>query len=129
MSTGGRWVRFLVVVGGLTFAVGTLDPLEGSIVILLGCGLLTLGTCLGEHPRLMRLYWLWVFGLLLVGVAALWGLSAFGGVGGKSGHSPWLLLLCLPYPVGWLLAFGGIIVRIVRRFTGKGGSEGAGAAA
>lgn len=111
--------------GGLAFAVGTLDPMEGSIVILAGCGLLTLGTCLGEHPRAMRLYWLWVFGLVLAGVAALWGLSALGGVGGRTGRSPWWLLLCAPYPVGWLMAFGGIILRIVRRFTGNVRGNGA----
>ena len=117
MSTQSLRTRILVVVGGLAFAVGTLDPMEGSILILAGGGLLALGTWMGEHPRPMKVYWLWVFALLLVGVGALWELSLVGGVGGRTGRSMGWLLLCLPYPVGWLMAFGGIILRLVRLFT------------
>jgi len=37
--------------------------------------------------------WLWVFG-----VSAMLMLSAFDGIGGKSGHSMWWELMLLPYP-------------------------------
>jgi hypothetical protein len=67
----------------------------------------------------MLVYWLWVTGLVLAGVAALWGLSALGGVGGDTGRSMWWLLLCAPYGLGWLLALGGIIDRTVRFFKGR----------
>lgn len=117
MSAPSLRARILVVVGGLAFAVGTLDPMEGSVLLLAGGGLLALGTWLGEHPRPMKVYWLWVFGLLLAGVGVLWGLSAVGGVGGRTGRSMGWLLLCLPYPVGWLMAFGGIVLRLVRLLT------------
>jgi hypothetical protein len=43
-----------------------------------------------------------------VGVAALWIISSFGGVGGTSHLSVWWAALMLPYPIGWLLGlFGG----------------------
>ena len=34
--------------------------------------------------------------LIAIGVGALWGLSMFGGIGGKSGHSIWWGVLILP---------------------------------
>ncbi len=114
MKAPGRWPAGLVVGGAVAFALGTLDPLEGSILVLAGAGLVALGTWYGPHSRGMRLYWSWVFGTILFGVVALWWLSALGGVGGRSGRSAWWLLVCLPYPVGWLLGSGGLLLRAVR---------------
>ena len=37
------------------------------------------------------------------GVAALWIMSAFGGIGGSTGRSMWWALVLLPYPIGWML--------------------------
>jgi hypothetical protein len=50
----------------------------------------------------------------------LFALSAIGGIGGKSGHSMWLGLLILPYPVGWLMALAGGVAGLVRCFKAKG---------
>ena len=75
--------------------VGTLDPLEGSLLILAG------------KDRGTVLYWACVFGLIAVGVGALFGLSAVGGIGGQAGHSMWWGVLLLPYLAGWLMALAG----------------------
>jgi hypothetical protein len=40
------------------------------------------------------------FVLIAIGVAALFGLSALGGVGGHTGRSMWWLAICVSYPVG-----------------------------
>jgi hypothetical protein len=113
-----RWSRILKVAGGIVLLVGTLDPMEGSVLILLGSGLVALGMHLGAKERRTVLYWTWVFILIAVGVGALFGLSAIGGIGGKSGHSMWWGLLILPYPAGWLMAVVGGVVGLVRFFTG-----------
>jgi len=94
--------------------VGTLDPLEGSVLILLGSGLVALGMFLGPKERRTILYWTWVFLLIAVGVGAMFALSAIGGIGGKSGHSMWWGVLMLPYPAGWLMALAGGVVGLVR---------------
>jgi hypothetical protein len=99
--------RTLVVLGSVAMVVGALDPMEGSVVILIGSGLVAFGTFLGQsEPRLVR-YRVVILGLIAVGVGALWGLSWAGGCGGKSGHSMWWLLLVLPYLVGWSMGIWG----------------------
>ena len=113
------WSRILKVVGGIAMLVGTLDPLEGSLLILPGSGMVALGVYLGGKDRRTVLYWAWVFILIAVGVGALFGLSAVGGFGGKSGRSMWWGLLLLPYAVGWLMALVGGVVALVRFFSTK----------
>jgi hypothetical protein len=57
---------------------------------------------------------------MAVGVAAMFVLSAFGGIGGKSGHSMWWGVLILPYPVGWLMALAGAVLALIRFVKAKG---------
>jgi hypothetical protein len=64
-------------------------------------------------------YWVWVFILIAVGVGAMFVLSSFGGIGGRSGHSMWWGVLILPYPVGWLMAVAGGFVGLVRFFRAR----------
>ena len=99
-----NWSRRLVIAGLVLMVAGVLDPLEGSVIILGGTALSALGAFL-SHSR----YRLPVTALAMttVGVGALLGLSAIGGVGGNSGRSFWWLLLCVPYPVGWILGLVG----------------------
>jgi hypothetical protein len=104
----------MVVLGGFATVLGAVDPLEGSILILGGTALVLLGTYMGRHPRPMLVYWVWVVGLVFVGVASLWGFSAVGGLGGDTGRSMWWMLTMLPYAIGWLMAFSGLILRLVR---------------
>jgi hypothetical protein len=95
--------------------VGALDPLEGSVIILAGSGLLALGTWLGQQEKGLVVYRAWLFGMIAFGVIALFALSAAGGFGGKSGRSMWWGLVLLPYPVGWLLGIANLIARLIDR--------------
>jgi hypothetical protein len=110
MPTHWRWSRILVVVGLVAILVGAIDPLEGSIVILPGAGLLAFAAWLGHSQH--RRFLCWAFALVAVGVAVLWGLSAVGGLGGSTGRSMWWAILLLPYPVGWVMALVGAIRRL-----------------
>ncbi len=113
------WSRILKIAGGITILVGSLDPLEGSLLILPGSGLVTWGVHLGTKDRRTVLYWVWTFALIATGVGAMFVLSAFGGIGGKSGHSMWWGVSVLPYPAGWLMALAGGVVGLVRLFKAK----------
>jgi len=119
MKTRMLWSRILQTVGGIAMLVGTLDPLEGSLLILPGSGMVALAMYLGGKGRRTVLYWVWVFGLIAVGVGALFGLSAAGGIGGKGGHSIWWGVLLLPYPAGWLMALAGGVAGLVRFCKGR----------
>ena len=120
MNPRTLWARVLVTLGGIAMLLGTVDPLEGSLLILPGSGLIALGTFIGKSQRSVIRYWLWVFGLIAVGVAAMFVLSAFGGIGGKSGHSMWWGVLMLPYPVGWLMALAGAVLALIRFIKARG---------
>ena len=87
--------------------LGAVDPMEGSLLILPGSGLVALGTFLEHGERRRFLYRLGVFLLILLGVGALWGLSMVGGFGGTSGRSNWWGVLVLPYLVGWSMGIWG----------------------
>jgi purine-cytosine permease-like protein len=119
MNARMLWARILIAVGGIAMLLGTVDPLEGSLLILPGSGLVALSMWLGKRERRTLVYWVWVFILIAVGVGAMFGLSAFGGIGGKSGHSMWWGILLLPYPVGWLMALAGGIAGLVRFFKAR----------
>lgn len=101
------WSRILVTIGGIAMLIGALDPLEGSIAIWVGSGLVALGTFLGRGERRLIAYRTWVFGLITFGVGAMWVLSSLGGFGGKSGLSMWWGMLIVPYLVGWVMAVCG----------------------
>jgi len=106
-----KWSRILVIVGLVLMVLGAIDPLEGSLVILPGCGLVALGAFLGRsrHRRLL----LWAFVLMAVGVGVMFGVSSVGGFGGNTGRSMWWALTILPYPVGWVMGLVGAIRRLI----------------
>ena len=114
MNTRSLWSRILIIVGSFAMLVGVLDPLEGSVVILAGSALVALGTFLGQLGRQLLLYWILIFALIVFGVGAMFVLSAFGGIGGTSGHSMWWGVLVLPYPVGWIMGIVSLLFRLVR---------------
>lgn len=120
MNAGLLGSRILVIVGGIAMLLGAIDPLEGSLLILPGSGMVALGMLLGKAQRRVIVYWVWVFILIAVGVGALFGLSAFGGIGGRSGHSIWWGVLILPYPVGWIMGFAGTICILIQSFKARG---------
>jgi hypothetical protein len=114
------WSRIFLTVGGIAMLMGTLDPLEGSLPILPGSGLVALSMYLAGKDSRTILYWVWAFILIAVGVGAMFALSTVGGIGGRSGHSMWWVILILPYPAGWLMALAGGLVGLVRFFKGRG---------
>lgn len=120
MNARMLWSGVFKVVGGIAMLLGTLDPLEGSLLILPGSGLVALGMFVGRKERRTVLYWTWAFILIAVGVGALFGLSAAGGIGGESGHSMWWGILILPYAAGWLMALAGGVAGLVRQFKARG---------
>ena len=96
--------RWLVVVGFVLMVIGVVDPLEGSVVVLGGSVLVAVGTT--RSVTQSRLPFIAAV-LIAVGVSVMLGMSALGGVGGSTGRSAWWLLLCLPYPIGWILGLIG----------------------
>jgi len=110
--------RSLVVIGLAGMLLGAIDPLEGSLLILPGTGLVALGALLGEGRR--RQLVSWSLALVSVGVGALWVLSALGGIGGDTGRSNWWGLVLLPYAVGWVMGVAGAILTLVESFRRPG---------
>ena len=107
MSTRNVWSRVLVMAGYVGMVIGAIDPLEGALLILPGSGLVALGTYLSQSERRFTAYRVWVFLLIAIGVGAMWGLSAVGGLGGGSGRSMWWGVLILPYLIGWSMGIWG----------------------
>jgi len=110
-----RSARILFPIGVIAMIVGMLDPLEGSVVILAGSGLVTLATWLGQLEKPVAIYRTWLFGMIAFGVIAMFVISSMGGIGGKTGRSMWWGLVLLPYPVGWLLSLANLIARGIDR--------------
>lgn len=101
----GPWPRILFIAGLAGMLVGAIDPLEGSLLILAGVGLVGVGAHLGRSRHRALVYC--AFSLVALGVGLLWGMSALGGIGGTTGRSLWWGLVLLPYPVGWLMGVVG----------------------
>ena len=107
--------RILFPVGVMAMIVGALDPLEGSVLILAGSGLVAFSSWLGNQARSVVIYRTWLFGMIAFGVIAMFGFSAVGGFGGQTGRSMWWALVLLPYPIGWLLEIASLIARGIDR--------------
>jgi len=107
MTVHDFWARMLVIAGYIGMLVGAIDPMEGSLLILPGSGLIVLGIFVGQGGHKQIYYRLWVLVLVAIGVGALWGLSIVGGFGGESGLSGWWGLLILPYLFGWSMGIWG----------------------
>jgi hypothetical protein len=102
MTPARPWSRGLVIAGLVAVLVGTVDPLEGSVVILGGIALMAVGAAVGRSPQRQTLYAALALGA--VGVGLMFAFSAVGGFGGNTGRSTWWALTLLPYPIAWLLA-------------------------
>jgi hypothetical protein len=113
-----KWSKLLFIIGIIALVIGTLDPLEGAVIISCGSGLIALSTCL-ESDRYCRLFMAAFFSILL-GVFFLFYLSSLGGFGGSSTLSWWWGVLILPYPLGWLMLLILLITRMVKRNKGRG---------
>ena len=111
--------RTLVMVGLVLMLVGGLDPLEGSLAILVGSGLAALGAYLGHSPR--RAVLTAAMALVALGIAGMIVLSLLGGIGGRSELSPWWGILLVPYVAGSILDVAGIALWAVDTLLGRGG--------
>lgn len=107
MNGTSLWARVVTIAGYIGMLLGALDPLEGSVLILPGSGLVALGVYLGRGGRRVIGYRVMVFGLIAVGVGSLWWLSSVGGFGGPGGRSAWWGCLILPYLMGWSMGIWG----------------------
>ncbi len=107
MGARDLWSRILGIVGGIAMLVGAVDPIEGSLLIVPGSGLVAVGTFVGHGERRLITYRVLVFILIVIGVGAMWGLSTVGGFGGTTGRSYWWALLVLPYLIGWSMGIWG----------------------
>lgn len=108
MITKERGVKTLLVVGGISTILGAIDPLEGSLLILPGSLLVMLAAIIGKEGKAITRYRAWTFILILAGVAAMFGLTAIGGIGGDTGLSMWWGLLIVPYFFGLPMALLGL---------------------
>lgn len=97
----GARPRWLVTVGLAGLVVGAIDPLEGSVVILIGSAFVAFGTQL-DGSRYRRIA-AWGLALVLIGFSVMVTVTAIGGVGGSTGRSPWWATLVTPFAVGWFL--------------------------
>lgn len=102
-----KWPRTLRFVGTVCLVGGLIDPLEGSVVILIGGCLLVFGAFLGRSRQ--RAVLAVALGLLALGIGGMFALSTMGGVGGDTGRSMAWLVLLAPYPIGWALALTGAV--------------------
>lgn len=114
MNVRSSWFRGLMIAGLAGMIAGAIDPLEGSLLILPGSALAALaGARAGSrHRKLLGIG----FGCVAAGVAALWLLSALGGIGGDSGRSALWGIVLLPYPVGWLMTVVGAALALVESY-------------
>ena len=107
-----RWLRIGYFLGIALFLIGSLDPLEGSVLIALSSLLLAGVTHLFRDPH--RKYYLIAALLILIGVTGLFLLSSIGGFGGDSNLSQGWSLAILPYPAGWLMVLVLLFMRLFR---------------
>ena len=97
------------ITGVVFFLLGTIDPLEGSVLVALGSGILAWVSYLAKEPHFK--YYRIAAILIFIGVVCLWVLSAYGGFGGDTGRPDSWALILIPYPVGWLM----VLVLLFRR--------------
>ncbi len=87
MSTVRPWSSILLTSGNIAMLVGAIDPMEGSLLILPGSGLVLFGTYLVHRERWLLTYRIYVFFLITIGVSAMVGATMLGGLGGTSSLS------------------------------------------
>lgn len=104
-----NWTKIGFDAGVIALLIGTIDPLEGSIVISIGSILVGFLSYLSRDK-----YWKFFFAftlMIIFGVGAMFYLSSLGGFGGESSLKWFWGLFIITYPIGWLST---IILLIVR---------------
>jgi hypothetical protein len=112
-----KWIRIVYIIGIVALVIGALDPLEGSVLITIGIGFISLTTYL-MRDRHWKIF-LCSLMMVLVGVGFMFFLSSLGGIGNSSNLSWWWGVLIVPYPLGWLMAIITLIVRAFKKPANK----------
>jgi hypothetical protein len=107
MNTANPRSHILIAIGYIAMLIGAIDPMEGSLVILPGSGLVLLGSYLGHNERRLIVYRLWMFMMIFIGVAALVVSSIVGGIGATTPYSMWWGVFIAPYLIGWSMTIWG----------------------
>ncbi len=105
--------RIIFSAGIVMLIGGFIDPLEGSLVIILGSILITLSLHLKKDS--FSKGFLMASLLIVFGVFFMFYFSSLGGFGGNSQLSWWWGTLILPYPAGWLLSIVLLLVRFLKQ--------------
>lgn len=114
MQPGPDWKKISYNTGIVLFAAGTLDPLEGSVLIIAGSLLIAIVSHLNQNTyrKMFRNAAI----LICMGVFFLFYFSSLGGFGGNAKLSWWWATLIIPYPAGWFLVVGFLIkTRIAKK--------------
>ena len=109
MVEKAKWTRVIYIVGVVALIIGAIDPLEGSVLIIVGSASLALSAYLNNdrHSKIFTTSLI----MIVIGVFFMFYFSSIGGFGGTSKLSWWWGLLILPFPIGWIT----IIVVLIRR--------------
>lgn len=95
-----NWKRWIYILGLILFFLGTLDPLEGAVLILAGSILITLIIAI-DRKDMWKSYLMSSIAIG-VGVAFLFYFSTLGGWGRSSTLPKAWAIVLLPYPLGWI---------------------------
>jgi len=112
MKEKNKWTRVVYITGIVAIIIGTIDPLEGSVLIATGNALLVLSTYITKDSH--RKIFLSSFIMIVIVVFFLFYFSSLGGFGGTSTLSWWWGTLILPYPIGWITVITLLIIRAVK---------------
>ena len=114
MVEKAKWTRVIYIVGVVALIIGAIDPLEGSVLIIVGSALLALSAYLNNdrHSKIFTTSLI----MIVIGVFFMFYFSSIGGFGGTSKLSWWWGLLILPFPIGWITI---IVVLISRAIENK----------
>ncbi len=107
-----KWSKTTFMAGLGLFFIGTIDPLEGSVVLCGGSLLLAIASHFStdRHRKLFLIYFI----LMVVGVFFLFYFSSLGGFG-EGYLSWWWGIFVLPYPIAWLATIITLIYRAARK--------------
>ena len=78
--------------------LGSLDPMEGSLVINVGS--IVIAICSWIQNNRWKWWSLTATSLITIGVVSLWTISSLGGFEPETEW--WWIFAILPYPAGWL---------------------------
>ncbi len=108
-----NWKRIFFIIGIIAFVIGSLDPLEGSVLIAAGSSFIALSAYLTKDKH--RKIFLASLIMIVSGVSFMFYFSSLGGFGGSSKLSWGWGVLMLSYPLGWLITLILLIVRGINK--------------